>query len=148
MQAELLEDVQCNQNEFWKSIGRVGIGCKKNIPTEVVTESESISNNLEDVLRKWESCFSQLYTSNDTTNAVGSAILNDNIDNANGQVMDEPISIFKVPQAVKDAKLNKASGIDNIPAEVLKNDTTISYLHTLYNVCFTMGTIPSEWEGV
>ena len=46
----------------------MGIGCKKNIPMEFVTESGSISNNLEDVLRKWESCFSQLCTSNDTSN--------------------------------------------------------------------------------
>ena len=59
--------------------------------------------------------------------------------------MDEPISIFEVRQAVKDAKLNKAIGIDNIPAEVLKNGTAISFLHILYNVCFTTGTIPSEW---
>ena len=34
-------------------------------------------------------------------------------------MFDEPISIFEVQQVVKDAKLNKKSGTDNIPVEVL-----------------------------
>ena len=64
-------------------------------------------------------------------------------------MFDEHISAFEVQQAVKEAKLNKASGIDNISAEVLKNNTAISFLHILYNVVFTEGTIPTEWgKGV
>ena len=39
-------------------------------------------------------------------------------------------------------QLNKACGVDNIPAEVLKNDAPISVLHILLNVC------PSEWDEV
>ena len=46
---------------------------------------------------------------------------------------------------MNDAKLNKACGVDNIPAEVLKNDASISVLHILLNVCFSIGKIPSEW---
>ena len=149
MQADLLENVQHNQNEFWKTIGKVGIGCKKNIPMEVITENGSVSNNVEDVLSKWESCFSKLYTSTVTTNTNNHGLSRDNIENSNDHIFDEPISVFEVQQAVKEAKLNKASGIDDIPAEVLKNETAISSLHILYNVVFTEGTIPTEWgKGV
>ena len=136
-------------NEFWKTIGKVGIGCKKNIPMEIITENGSVSNNVEDVLSKWESCFSKLYTSNVTTNTNNHGLSRDNIKNSNDHIFDEPISVFEVQQAVKEAKLNKASGIDDIPAEVLKNNTAISSLHILYNVVFTEGTIPTEWgKGV
>ncbi len=39
----------------------------------------------------------------------------------------------------------KATGVDNIPSEVLKNDTTISFMHVLFNVCFDAGVVPSLW---
>ena len=36
-------------------------------------------------------------------------------------------------------------GVDNIPAEVLKNDSAIMFLFVLFNICFDNGTIPSIW---
>ena len=47
--------------------------------------------------------------------------------------------------AVTEAKRNKASGLDGIPADVLKNDRATSFLHVLFNVCFEKGCIPSDW---
>ena len=55
------------------------------------------------------------------------------------------ISILEVKKTVNDAKLNKDRGVDNIPAEDLKNDASISVLRILLNVCFSTGKIPSEW---
>ena len=55
------------------------------------------------------------------------------------------ISIAEVQLAVKKAKNNTASGADSIPVEVYKNDTAISCLHILFNVCFRTGNIPTEW---
>ena len=54
--------------------------------------------------------------------------------------MNEHISVFEI----KDAKKNKASGLDDIPADVLKNDSTISFLHVLFNICFDRSAIPSD----
>ena len=59
-------------------------------------------------------------------------------------LFEDMISLFEVQQAVKAAKTNKASGVDSIPDEVLKNDTAISCLHILFNVCFRTGKIPTE----
>ena len=130
---------------FGKQLVKWALAVRK----EVITENGSVSNNVEDVLSKLESCFSKLYTSKVTTNTNNHGLSRDNIENSNDHIFDEPISVFEVQQAVKEAKLNKASGIDDIPAEVLKNDTAISSLHILYNAVFTEGTIPTEWgKGV
>ena len=41
--------------------------------------------------------------------------------------------------------MGKASGVDCIPVEVLKNDTAVAFLHVLFNICFDNGIVPSEW---
>lgn len=59
--------------------------------------------------------------------------------------MNEHISIFEVRKAVNDAKRNKANGLDGISADVLKNDSAVSFLHILFNICFDNSVIPSDW---
>ena len=58
---------------------------------------------------------------------------------------NQHISIFEVKKAIDATKRGKASGIDNIPVEVLKNDTAVSFLHVLFNVCFDNGIVPADW---
>ena len=65
--------------------------------------------------------------------------MNDNI------MLNGNISVLEVKQAVKKAKRGKACGIDGIPAEALKNDCTVSFLHGLFNVCFETGITPNVW---
>ena len=43
--------------------------------------------------------------------------------------------------------MGNATGIDNIPVEVMKNDTAVSFLHVLFNICFDNSIMPSEWGG-
>ncbi len=45
----------------------------------------------------------------------------------------------EVNLAVNHAKRGKAQGADNIP------DTTVMFLHALFNVCFSSSTVPSIW---
>ena len=45
-------------------------------------------------------------------------------------------------------KRGKASGIDNIPIQVLENDTAVSFLHVLFNACFDNGSVPADWVNV
>ena len=33
-----------------------------------------------------------------------------------------------------------------MPTEVLKNDTSVSFLHVLFNICFESGFVPSVWS--
>ena len=55
------------------------------------------------------------------------------------------ISIEDVRNAIWKAKRGKACGIDDIPAEVLYNDTAVYFLHVLVNLCFNNGIVPSIW---
>ena len=43
---------------------------------------------------------------------------------------------------VLKTKRNKASGIDKIPYDVLKNERLIKALANLYQMCFKFGIIP------
>ena len=68
-----------------------------------------------------------------------------NIDN-NFNVLNTDISIDEVKDAVVRAKLRKAAGVDDIPAEVLKNDSCIQMLHRLIQRCFAKGMGPEDWN--
>ena len=145
IQTDLLEDLANDLKEFWKTIGKVSISKCQNklIPMEVVSEDGQIENDIDIVLERWKSDFSALY------NRPRSQSLDNNIDLNQRQNyvetgINEYISIFEVKKAVNEAKRNKASGLDGIPVDVLKNDSAISFLHILFNVCFEKGVIPSD----
>ena len=59
--------------------------------------------------------------------------------------MNQEISLTEVRKSVMSSKNKKAVGIDNIPNEILKNETCINVLHRLFNACFQSGKIPSLW---
>jgi len=48
-----------------------------------------------------------------------------------------------VKRAIDDATLGKACEVDGIPIEVLKNDSSVLFLHSLFNVRFNTGKVPS-----
>ena len=50
----------------------------------------------------------------------------------------------EVHKAVYQAKLRKASGIDNIHAEILRNDTRIDLLFKIISYSFEHRCIPSD----
>ena len=59
--------------------------------------------------------------------------------------LNEPISREEIIVAVERAKLRKAAGFDEIPAEVPKNQTAIDLLFIICNGCFELGRIPDQW---
>jgi hypothetical protein len=66
-------------------------------------------------------------------------------DSSDNVSFNERISIFEVKNAISSAKIGKTCGADNIPTEVLKNDTTVHFLHVLFNVIFDSGVVPGIW---
>lgn len=109
---------------------------------EVLSDDGSVSTNLSDILGKWQDDFRSLFTNAGQSRDVETGNAND--DNLQ-HTYNEHINIFEVKKAVDDAKMGKAAGFDNIPTEVLKNDTAISFLHILFNICFDNGIVPSDW---
>ena len=120
-----------DQSKFWKSIGKIGISQanKKAIPMEVTLDYGSISFNVSYVLSKWHNDFNSVLngygqvTDNElgTSDENTSSNMTDNAsDQQRRQKFNQHISIFEVKKAIDSAKRGKATGIDNIPAEVLK----------------------------
>ena len=145
MQDELLNACNANQSDFWRSIGKLGVGQGKSsrIPMEVVLENGSTSSNVTDILNKWKHDFSSLYNNTKGDDTASNTHYGNGMVNTPYNVR---ISIVEVRKAIIDAKRGKASGIDEIPSEVLKNDATILFLHALYNHCFDTGIVPSVWN--
>ena len=47
---------------------------------------------------------------------------------------EEEMSVLEVNKAILKAKREKECGVDGIPSDVFRNDTSVSFLHVLFNV--------------
>ena len=111
---------------------------------EVILEDGTMSTLPQQVLDKWKKSFETLYNIPTTETystfearsplSVGQHTLNNGID------------LLEIEKAVKSLNKNKAPGYDGIPAETLNNKLTIYFLHSLFNVCFDTGSVPSTWQ--
>ncbi|KAI8491212.1 hypothetical protein Bbelb_308450 [Branchiostoma belcheri] len=66
-------------------------------------------------------------------------------------VCEEPVRKEETEEAIKAMKSNKAAGLDEISAEMLKHggDCTVEMLTRLMNRCWQEGQVPRDWqEGV
>ena len=66
-QQELLQTCNTgNTGDFWKIIGKIGMGSERNkdIPLEIVKEDRTITSSLNKVLNKWQTSFEELFTAN------------------------------------------------------------------------------------
>ena len=139
-----------NSRSFWKDIGKIGIGSErlKRIPFEVNQSDGSVSTNPEVVLHKWETDFKTLLNPGASeSNLLGDDSNNDQLhDNVDNSIFNEMIHVDEVVKCIVNAKLGKAPGYDEIPNELLKNDSALLMLHSLYNRCFAYGQVPSAWS--
>ena len=144
---------------FWKKIGKIGLANdrKQYIPWEVKTGEDDISTDHEVVLDRWQKDFSSIYQNVSTDNFTFDeehlqSISNDvNVGNEvqignNSASLNVPITIDEVRKAIGRAKARKARGVDDIPAEVLKNDMCIDMLHKIITIAFKKGLVPSDWQ--
>ena len=65
-----------------------------------------------------------------------------NISSYSDEGMNDEISVREVADAMKSMKNNKAYGVDELPAEVVKNTNFIQLLTRLFNKCFESGITP------
>ena len=136
-----------DQNSFWKDIGKIGVAKerKKDIPFEVKMANVEISNNPEDVMQVWKTAFEKLLNRNVDNTSSPDAAQKQNC-NVQPSYFGAGIEISEVKAAIKALKNNKAVGIDELPAEVLKCDNIFVALCALFNKCFITSIIPSAWK--
>ena len=90
---------------------------------EVIDSNDNVSNAVNDVLEKWKSDYSNLL-SQQPNNKVHSDVINPLVDQSgnavtiNDVLLTEEISIEEVCNAINTVEKGKASGVDNIPADV------------------------------
>ena len=68
-----------------------------------------------------------------------------NISVSDSTMLNTTISKSEVQESIMNAKCGKATGIDEIPVEVLNNTTAAAFLVSLFHACFASGVIPEEW---
>jgi len=132
--------------EFWKKIGRVGVGSERpRIPCEVVT-GDSISTQPGVVIDTWKKAFQGLLNPE-------SGIPDDqSLPNLNHDAvpidhgsMEARIATDEVRKQLSTMKFGKAAGVDELPLEVLTNSALCDYMTELFNTCFDSQVIPTMW---
>ena len=110
---------------------------------EIVDQNGSVITDTNTVL----DCFCGLLNPNDDEQPDFDRI--DVMQNANNitddHSLDRGFSSLDVQKVVCNLKNNHATGFDEIPEEVLKNGSVISFLHKLCNLCYGTGKIPEIW---
>ena len=114
MQNEILHNASNNQNEFWKSIGRVEVrdNRQKGTPMEVVDQNGNAMKDSSTVFDKWKTEFSSLLNPSDDQRPDISQIdtmQNINFDADENVTLAHEFSILDVQRAVKS---NRAAGVD------------------------------------
>ena len=147
-----------NPRDFWTQIGKIGISNdrKTSIPFEVIANDNTVKTDYSSVLGKWKTDYEQLYNYECDSNTFDNQNLQyvkECVKNQNSGVfprpdcssLNLPITYEEVHKAVYEAKLRKASGIDNIPSEILRNEVCINLLFRIIRYSFENCCIPSEW---
>jgi hypothetical protein len=138
-----------NPKEFWKTVGKVGVGEKRNarIPMEVTDADGNIVCDHETVLETWRNSFSNLLNPASQINDYD-CVSPESVSRVHHnypELFSEAISMEEVQFAVDSLKNGKAHGVDGIPGEIIKVPSVVNFLHRLLSVCFNTGKIPSIW---
>lgn len=155
---ERLKDLYSDHDtrNFWKYIGKIGLHNerKSSIPMEVVDRSGNVSTDTSDILSRWKSDYENLFCDNTNNfdenhlSYIQTALQNNSVARVDADltILNSAISKSEVEKSIFRAKLRKASGLDNIPAEVLRNPVCVDLLHEIISYCFNTGTVPRDWN--
>ena len=140
----------------WREIGKIGIynDRKQSIPCEVISKDGELKTGIDQVLSEWRIQYEDLYGGQmdcdfdeDHMRYVAEELERDNFTpNNNALILNRPIEKSEVKRAIDRAKLNKATGIDAIPAEALKNPSCVDLLLPIIKACFEQGAVPECWK--
>ena len=115
---------------------------KKDIPCEVILPKGEASCKIEDVLEVWKTGFENLLNCNDNQ----SNFPDTGQEHIHNYIFDAEINTTELKLAIKSLKCNKAVGIDDLPAEILKCDNLLDTLLVHFNKSFTTSIIPTAWK--
>jgi hypothetical protein len=146
--------------DFWKEIGNTGLSNDRNnkIPFEVTNNNGEIVTDSDAILHRWKHDYEQLYNEEmcDSFDRRHMDTVKEQVDSqtvpvehdVDFAVLNAPITRTEVSEAILRAKLGKATGFDNIPAEVLRNGVCSDLLFKIISHCFEKGNILKGWTSI
>ena len=139
-----------NDNNFWKTMGNVGIQSERKsvLPYDIMLQNGVMSGDKNTVLDRWKKHFSDLlnvHKSSEVMHDIDSNMVSEN-DLIATHLLDAEISRREVALTLQKANKGRAVGIDQIPVEVLYNDTCIDFMLHLFNKCYVDGVYPTLWK--
>ncbi|CAG2245923.1 unnamed protein product [Mytilus edulis] len=122
LQEDLIKSCD-NPKEFWRKIGKIGVGSERRsfIPMEVKLSDESVSCDKNVVLDKWKCEFSNMLNRNNLNNVE---YIHSN-ENVYDDYLDSFISYEEVYNVLMSSKNGKSLGCDEITVELYKNQTAL-----------------------
>ena len=163
-QKELLDLASENNPNIWVKIKKLNSPPSRP-PLEIVRADQTISTNIKEILERWHLDISRLFSGlrdnpemaydEDFYQEIISKkeefekmeeIEQQNFSNFNfsSEYLNSEISFNEVSKAIDKTKLGKA--YLDIPNDVLKNQNAKTLLHKYFNLCFSSGINPTEWD--
>ena len=167
-----IKDLQTdNPRKFWEEIKKLGPRSVTKIPQELFLPDGSLTTDINVILHTWEQDYKKLFTNNDSDNDDNKFddqfleqaktilktwedhyrfLLNNMDNNFNpgnnmNDILNSQITLEEVKKVISELKNHKATGIDNLPNEVLKCNGLAEIICKLFNVCLNIGIVPSMW---
>nr|XP_049610760.1 uncharacterized protein LOC125988936 isoform X1 [Syngnathus scovelli] len=132
-------DFRTVSRKFWSTIRRLRRGKQCNVNT-VYSGDGVLLTSTRDVVSRWGEYFEHLLNSTYTPSIEEAG--------PGDSEADSPISGVEVTEVVKKLLGGKAPEVDEIRPEFLKalDVVGLSWLTRLYNVAWTSGTVPLDWQ--
>ncbi len=138
---------------FWRYIQKLNPCKSKTIPMEVTIDGVKYADE-NTVLSHWASEFRNSLTpppmdetkKQQLKNTTESNRRRENDNDSYNKDIKGVFTISEVGKLVTKAKSGKASGLDSIIYETVKNDEAIAALTKLFNICVDTNFVPSIWS--
>ena len=138
--AEIEEGLNNNTRKAYKIVKNLTQEKGKTVNI-IENKNGELLTNKNDVASRWKEYCTELYQHNADTDRT---ILTENVID---DLEDPEILRSEVTNAIKQLKAKKSPGMDNIPAELIKNggEATVDVLHSLCNGILKTGKWPTQW---
>ena len=148
---------------MWKILKSLSEPKSSKVIMEVVNEDETISTDIKEILKRWHSDISGLFSGlrEDPDLAFDDLFFQqisdlktefENLSNDQQQnstdrdttSINSEFSLKEVSDAINRSKLGKS--YLEVPNEALKNEAAKKLLHKFFNICFLNGLSPMDWN--
>ena len=162
--SELENAANFNQPEMWAKLKKLNNPPSSKRTMEIIREDKTISRDIQEVLQKWHSDISNLFSGLrdnldfafdehffqdiiNKKNEFENLCPNDqqNSTEYNSDALNCELLYSEVSKAIDNAKTGKS--YLTIPNEAMKNVNAKLLLYKFFSLCFNSGINPTEWDN-